>query len=287
MINEAEITEKTGIMYLRDDTHREDAYSFLGSFPVKAVNLVNPTFTFEGTGEDTKPKPYIQPELSASLLPCSLLATTTGSELRDIDFRMVFEAACGNGITDYHVTFECKYLARTGIHTKHLNPVAFPDKNSVAIQAERLREISGLKVESLAEIFKVSRPTYHKWLAGSPPHDEHREHLLEVLALVEEANQRLGSPGATNTWLLTPVSGGGKKPIDYLSEREYSIFRGFLLRVRTGREVFRPLAPSNRVYRERSREEFEDALERLRPRAWIDDERDDDMDAPGTDNEEA
>ncbi len=101
---------------------------------------------------------------------------------------------------------------------------------------------------------------------------ESHEHLLEVLPLLEEAIERLGSPTATNTWLLTPVSPGGKKPIDYLETRQYSIFRGFLLRQRTGREVSRPLAPSKRVYRELSREEVEDARERLKPRAWIDED---------------
>ncbi len=49
---------------------------------------------------------------------------------------------------------------------------------------------------------------------------ESREHLLEVLPLLEEATQRLGSPTATNTWLLTPVSPGGKKPIDLLFARK-------------------------------------------------------------------
>ena|SRR5437588_722790 len=92
--------------------------------------------------------------------------------------------------------------------------------------------------------------------------------MSEVLELMEEAAQRLGSLPATNSWLLTSVSPGGKRPIDYLAERQYSIFRGFLLRVRTGHEVFRTLAPSSRVHQERSREDVEAARERLRPRAW-------------------
>ena len=100
---------------------------------------------------------------------------------------------------------------------------------------------------------------------------ESHEHLLEVLPLLEEAIERLGSPAATNTWLLTPVSPGGKKPIDYLEMRQYSIFRGFLLRQRTGREVFRPLAPSKRMYRELPREEVEGARERLNPPICIED----------------
>jgi hypothetical protein len=98
--------------------------------------------------------------------------------------------------------------------------------------------------------------------------------MSDLLALMEEATQRLGSPSATNAWLLTPVSPSGKRPVDYLAERQYTIFRGFLLRVRTGREVFRPLAPSKRVYRELSPEEAEDSLERLRPRSWRDEDED-------------
>jgi hypothetical protein len=96
--------------------------------------------------------------------------------------------------------------------------------------------------------------------------------MSELLALIVEATQRLGSPSAMNAWLLTPVSPGGKRPVDYLTERQYTIFRGFLLRVHDGREMFRSLAPSNRVYKERSPEEVKDALERLRPRAWRDED---------------
>jgi hypothetical protein len=96
--------------------------------------------------------------------------------------------------------------------------------------------------------------------------------MSELLALMEEATQRLGSPNAVNAWLLTPVSPGVKRPIDYLAERQYTIFRGFLLRERVGQEMFRPLAPSNRIYKERSPEEVKDALERLRPRAWRDED---------------
>ncbi len=51
-------------------------------------------------------------------------------------------------------------------------------------------------------------------------------------------------------------------------------------------ETFRPLTPTKRVHIERSREEFEDALERLRPRAWIDDESNNDTDLSVADNEE-
>ena len=92
---------------------------------------------------------------------------------------------------------------------------------------------------------------------------ESHEHLLEVLPLIEEATQRLVGPVATKTWLLTPLSPGGKTPLDYLVARQYTIFRGFLLRVHTGQEAFRPLKPSNRICRERPIEEIKAALERL------------------------
>ncbi len=109
------------------------------------------------------------------------------------------------------------------------------------------------------------------------------EHLLEILPLIEESTHRLDNPTATNTWLLTPVTPGGKTPLDYLETRQYSIFRGFLLRKRIGREVFRPLALSMRVYRELPLGEIEDAPGQLRPRAWIDE---DEIGVSGTDGEE-
>jgi hypothetical protein len=59
-------------------------------------------------------------------------------------------------------------------------------------------------------------------------------------------------------------------PIEYLATRQYTIFRGFLLRTRTGQERFRPLPPSKHPHLERSREEVEDTRERLRPHMWAD-----------------
>jgi len=145
-----------------------------------------------------------------------------------------------------------KKVGENLMQEKALDQRASPDTNSVPIEVEHIPAISGLA----------------------------DEHLLEVLPLLEEAAQRLGSSSATNTWLLTPVSPGGKKPIEYLSTRQYNTFRGFLLHIRTGQEMFRPLTPSKLVYRERPREDIEDELERLRPRAWIDE---DDEDIPQVD----
>ncbi len=270
MLKEAEITNSTSAVYFIDNLD-----SSIGPALGGTLNLVNPTFSWAATGEDTRTKPHTQPKISRGLLPYQLLSRTTGSELNDIQallLLLVLLVVSNRVLTEYDATFQIEASVQTKFHRKAVDQSLPSDLNSASTQAERLREISGLKIERLAEIFGVSRTTYYKWMSGSPLHDIHREHLLEVLSLLEEASQRLGSPGATNTWLLTPVSPGEKKPIDYLTTQEYFIFRGFLLRVRTGREIFRPLAPSNRTYKERSPEEVESSLERLRPRAWRDDD---------------
>ncbi len=267
MIKEVESFNPTEVMYLQ-----ENPYNALSAALAKTVNVHNPAFSHRRTGQDTGFASQEQPEISASLLPYHFLSMTTGCELRDVDIVVVVEKISEHITTDFHITFECKGWTRARFDVRPMELRLSIDKNSASVQAERLREISGLTIERLAEIFDVSRTTYYKWISGSPLHEVHREHLLEVLPLIEEAVKRLGNPSSTSTWLLTPVSPGGKKPIDYLAAREYTIFRGFLLRVRTGRETFRPLTPSNRTYKERSPEEVKDALERLRPRAWRDDD---------------
>ncbi len=134
-----------------------------------------------------------------------------------------------------------------------------------------------MKIERLADIFGVSRTTYHKWLSGSPLHDIHRERVLEVLPLVEEALQRLGSTSNVSTWLLTPVTPGGKKPIEYLSSRQYDTFRGFLLRRGVDQKLLYPPTPLKFAYRERPRQESEDVLKRLHPGILLEDYPDDEM----------
>jgi len=256
-----------GVIYAQE--HHSNPFSdrLASTFTVKYL-----AFSDAGTDQVTGYASKDTPELSANLLHYRFISMTTGCELRDVDMVVVVERISEHITTSYLVTFERKGWARARIYGKagKLNrPI---DVNSASVQAERLREISGLTIKRIVEIFGISPTTYHEWISGSGLHDSHREHLLAVLPLMEQAAQRLGSPHATSTWLLTPVSPGGKKPLDYLAEREYELFRGFLLRVRTGQEMFRPLAPSNRIHKERSPEEINAALERLRPRVWRDDE---------------
>jgi transcriptional regulator with XRE-family HTH domain len=177
-------------------------------------------------------------------------------------------------VTDYQVTYAPLQLPKT-IHLPDTVPLPISPPNMIrsANPAERLRAASGLDVEQLANIFGISRTTYHKWINGSStPHRKRREHLLEVLSLVEKAAQRLGSQSALSNWLLSPLSVTGKKPVEYLSMQRYAEFRGFLLQVRTGQEVFRPSTLSNRAKRELSADEVEEASERLRPRAWVEED---------------
>ncbi len=139
---------------------------------------------------------------------------------------------------------------------------------------QQIRTDSGLTIRQLADIFHVSRQMVHRWLAGEGYRMAHREHVLEVGVLIQEAKERLGSSSAVCDFLLTPSFPGGKKPITYLAEKRYDVFCGFLLHERTGRESIVPLQPSGRVYRERPREEIEDALHRLRPPAFPEDDED-------------
>ena len=175
--------------------------------------------------------------------------------------------------TDYRIVFESKGWVR--IRTD-IRPVeqrgGSLDTNSVSAQTERLRDISGLTVKRLADIFGVSRTTYHEWMSDSPLRETHREHLLEVLSLMEEAARRLGNPGVLSAWLLSPVSLAGKKPVEYLSSRQYDTFRGFLLRQGADQNFLRPPAQLGITYRERPREEIEDELARLHPGILLDED---------------
>jgi hypothetical protein len=88
--------------------------------------------------------------------------------------------------------------------------------------AERLRDLTGLAAERLGAIFGVSRVMYQRWISGSvTPHSAHREHLLTVLTLVQEAARRLGSSRQVGDWLLQPVASNGPRPMDLLARRDY------------------------------------------------------------------
>jgi transcriptional regulator with XRE-family HTH domain len=271
----AEITNPTGNAYMPGScitdlfTHR---VMESGSYQLDS----------DETGKSSRLTTQKRPDYTRDIFPYRLLAETTGADLyecRELLIIVGTEVASHNSITNTSFLINEAVQIRKEpskplpIHSSH-ELSRSRRKQEITDLANRLRQSSGLDVESLAQIFKVSRVTYHRWLRGLPVSKRHHDYILEILPLIEEAAQRLGSPEAVSTWLLTPISSGGKKPIEYLAEKHYDLFRGFLLHQRTGREQFRPLKPSRRVFKPRNREEIEDVREQLRPHTWYDEDND-------------
>jgi transcriptional regulator with XRE-family HTH domain len=104
-----------------------------------------------------------------------------------------------------------------------------------AARVQHLRSLSGLNTETLAQIFGVSRQMVQGWTAGAVPHQQRLQHVLAVIALIDEAARRFPDPAALRLWLLSPVSPGGTDPINLLREKRYDTFRGFVLHKSTER----------------------------------------------------
>jgi|SRR5450755_304567 hypothetical protein len=263
MLREADLsTNYTGFGYLQ-----EEIKDFVGVPSSTTSNSFTSTYSRRDVVRDLKPSLNRQLTSYPAVLFNEFNLEATGSELPGLSPLFALFESQQVAETDYRIT----YVA-TKLPLKAYISVSSPEIPLSETPAEQLRAISGLEVEPLANIFGVSRTTYHKWINGSFPTRKHREHLLEVLSNVQIAVQRLGSQNATTNWLLTPLSATGKKPIEYLTMGQYSLFRGFLLRVRTGQELVRPLPPSNRIYQKFSKEVVEDTLQRLRPRARVEED---------------
>ncbi len=127
--------------------------------------------------------------------------------------------------------------------------------------AARLREISGLQIGKLADLFGVARPTYYNWLNGVRPRGEHRDHLLFAAQFVEEAGRVLGEPRAVGAWLLSPSPASGRIPIELLKNRQFDLCRALLTRGSGTRKAL-PVRTKHRL----SGQELRDAMERHSPR---------------------
>jgi len=270
------MTDPTGNTYMPGN-------SVTDLFTDRVIKSGNYQLISNETGKNSRLTLHRQSDYNIQdILPYRLLAGTTGADIyecRELLIIIGTKIASHNSITN--ATFFINEAVQ--IRKKPVEPILNHSsqtvshsrkKHEITDLANNLREFSGLDIESLAQIFKVSRVTYHRWLKGFPVSKKHRDYILEILPLIEEAAQRLGSPEAVSTWLLTPISSGGKKPIEYLTEKHYDLFRGFLLHQRTGKEQFRPLKPSRRVFKTRQREDIEDVREQLRPHTWFDEEND-------------
>ncbi|MDQ6662356.1 MAG: hypothetical protein M3Z24_15505 [Chloroflexota bacterium] len=257
------ISERTGTIYSAESTSLPFSHS---------LNVFNPEFSHTQTGEETKIHSDVQPDFVEYLPIENFLRNTTGYELPTSNILLVFfNDVTSQFVTSYRITSFSKKTASEALHQRFSQKLPLP-KSFTPTPAARLREISGLDIGTLADIFSVSRATYHKWITNSVPRHIHRKHLLEVLSLIEEAAQRLENPNNVADWLLTPVTSNGTKPIDYLRTQNYSTFRGFLLSVRTGNEVIQPLNSPVLVRSELPREDMEDEIENLSPRASLADE---------------
>lgn len=269
MLREHDLTSiYTGPPYLGGDIG-----IFVNNDTSTTSSSVNLTFSRGEVVTDFKSSINIRPDSYESFLLNEPVFETTSSDLIGFFLLLIVLRSLMAAATDYRITYAPPKLPKTMklLNTGFLR-ISTSATRTAETPAERLRAISGLDVELLAEMFGVSRTTYHKWINGSTPRRKHREHLLEVFAYMEKAAQRLGSQSAMTNWLLTPISATGKKPFEYLAMHQYQIFRGFLLQVQTGQEVIRHLTSSNRVYRELSDEEVKDALERLLPKARVEED---------------
>lgn len=145
--------------------------------------------------------------------------------------------------------------------------------------AARVRQLSGLDVDDLAAMFSVSRTTYHAWLKGSTPRKNHQAHLSDVIALLVVARDRFQSDQELKDWLRTSLAPDGFHPVDALRDRDYDLFRGALLRRKTGREPLSPVRQGTRSGRARSVADIDAGLRRLRSHAWSHDTDTDDTGA--------
>ena len=177
----------------------------------------------------------------------------------------------GSWSLDRHFAHAIRRLAGASPSSSH-HPAVSPHRGQLqaTTPAARLREKSGLDGGRLAGIFGVSRTTFQQWIAGSTPRTARQEHLLEVLSLVEEAARQLGGESPTSTWLLSPISPGGQRPMDLLQNRQYDSFRGVLLRSPVERRMVSQPAPFGQRRPITTPLEANEALQRISPRVWGD-----------------
>lgn len=272
MLNVAEQLNLTGML-----PHGELRHTSSDSVQVPSPVVTFVTATSEATyAALDSVQGYIR-----NTLPFEVAARITGAELPECSMFLflVAQDTFSNSIqTNFQVVSSLPAEATQKRLQPTINIERQAERYSSQFQARRLREISGLTIEQVASIFGVSRVTFHKWMEGSQLSDRHREHLLEVLPLLEEALQRTGTPNTLGAWLLTPVAASGKKPVEYLSSRQYNTFRGFLIRYGADQTLLRPPVSLGITYRERPREEVEDEMARLHPAISLDEDYPDSSD---------
>lgn len=131
-------------------------------------------------------------------------------------------------IPDGALDFRTMYF-RTSYGLETIAPQTTPQMNS-KIESDNtpatLRDITGLPVETLATLAKVSRNAYYKWLDGGGVSDEHGTRLTELLDTFRTLQVLCGTH--LKEFLETTSSTG--RPIDLLAIGNNDVVIGLALR---------------------------------------------------------
>jgi len=138
----------------------------------------------------------------------------------------------------------------------------------------RLRELTGLTVKQLAEVFGVMEDAAYEWLNGTQPRGERQAHLLEALQFIETAAEQLRGSQELSQWLQTPVAPGAQTPLQLMGERRWRALRGLLVRMRTPASFARVPEPLPMPVASLSPEALREARERLSPSPALEDSED-------------
>jgi len=138
----------------------------------------------------------------------------------------------------------------------------------------RLRELTGLTVQQLADVFGVTRAAAYEWLNGTQPRGERQAHLLEALQFIETAAEQLRGSQELSQWLQTPVAPGAETPLQLMGERRWRALRGLLVRARTPASFARVPEPLPMPVASLSPEALREARERLSPSPALEDSED-------------
>lgn len=87
-----------------------------------------------------------------------------------------------------------------------------------------LRRLSGLTWEHLSQLFEVSRRSIHFWASGKPMTAAHTRRLMEVLAVVRDADR--GDAMSNRVALFEPTN--GVVPFDLLAQQRFAEARMLL-----------------------------------------------------------
>ncbi len=131
--------------------------------------------------------------------------------------------------------------------------------------AERLRALTDLNVQQLADVFDITRGAFYGWLNGTSPRGERESHLLEALKFVETAARQLKDTQTLKQWLLTPVAPGAETPLHLMKQRRWRALQGLLVRARTPSSFLPTPQPLSGTVRQLSPDALRLEAERLSP----------------------